>query len=126
MARWTSEDLKTLNHARSWREAAASLPHHGQGGVYRKWRQRRGTGRVRREPGPRPSPTPVLYHSQRSSLTRDQQRVAQILSAVYRVAHQEHVAVDVTELLDAIGHGAWRWMTGMDWASHVVVGRDVT
>ncbi|NMP24812.1 hypothetical protein [Sulfobacillus harzensis] len=126
MARWTLEDLRILSRARTWHEAADQLPHHGRDGVRAKWKQLYGTVRPRREPPRRLAPVTVLVRKSRTPMGPEQQRIAQILSAVYRVAHREQVAVDVTALLDAMGHGAWRWMNGIDWAAKVVVGRDVT
>lgn len=57
--------------------------------------------------------------------TADEMQLAKILSAVKRIADQEHVAVRVGALLDALADSDWRTMGSIEWAAREVVGRDV-
>lgn len=58
--------------------------------------------------------------------TPDERRVAQILSAIWRITRRYHLAVSADAVLRALGEGYWREIQNIEWAARVVIGRDIS
>ena len=116
---WTPRELQVLREASDFKSACATLPHRTPGAIAHKWAdvqaQRRMTG----------APMAVWSTGARPPRTAEERRLAQILSAVHRVAVREELTVKADALLKALSGGRWRYVDGLAWSSDLVIGRDV-
>lgn len=120
MTQWTAAEDAILRACRSPKESHSRLPHRTIKAVSQR---RRRLGLYYQAP-PRTPAHIVAYRGVREPHTPDECRVAQILSAVWRIAQREQVAVDVQALLAALV-GTWREGDALEWAPPLQPGREV-
>ena len=89
---WTRGEMRLLQVSPHWAWAAARLTHRTPHAVQIRWNRLHRPGQ--RRPG--------------RQLDAEQRRVAEILTAVFWIAHRERVAVDASALIEALRYGRWR------------------
>ena len=119
MSHWTTDELALVRQSPHWQVAHTRLPQRTPGAVQRQWfRTHPAT------PG-RPRAKVVCGPGARPPQGSRETKVAQILSAVKRIADREHIAVNAGALIDALRDGDWEVMSNIEWSAQEVVGRDV-
>ena len=111
MSHWTPAEKAVIRTAPDWRSAVRHLPGRTPKAVQTQWLNVH--GKVVAGPGSRPP--------QGARETK----VAQILSAVKRIADRERIAVKAGDLIDALRDSDWERMDNIEWSAQQVVGRDV-
>ena len=119
MSHWTTEELAIVRRAPHWHVATAGLPHRTTAAVQRQW------FRTHTEAHTRQRAKVVYGPGARPPLDTRETKVAQILSAVKRIADRERIAVKAGDLIDALRDSDWERMQSIEWQAQLVVGRDV-
>ena len=119
MTHWTTDELAIVRHAPHWRMAQLDLPHRTSASVQRQW------FRMHPEAATRQRANVVAGPGARPPQGARETKVAQILSAVKRIADREHLAINAGALIDALRDSDWERMDNIEWSAREVVGRDV-
>lgn len=117
--KWVESEDTIIQHCDSWNELASQqdrLPGRSTRALRTRWAHWHGDQIVSR----------ISRSKSRPPHTSEEQRLAQILSAVYRMSHDYHTHVSIDGLFEALGGGEWRRLHNMELTATGITGRDLS